>query len=240
MNILVVEDEVRVADFIQRGLRAEGWFVSVAADGEAALSLAATEQFDVILLDLMLPGISGQEVCRRLRVRKVLTPILMLTALDAVDDRVAGLRVGADDYLTKPFDFGELVARVEALARRADGFRNARAAPDRLVLGALSLDDDTLEVRCGPRLVELTRKERDILKLFLSHPGKVLSRERILSSVWKTTADPLTNVVDVYIGRLRKKLGPCGEALQTVRGIGYRCCAPAGGEDGEKRDLAVP
>lgn len=229
MNVLVVEDEARVADFIQRGLRAEGWIVSVAPDGEAALTLTASGRFDVILLDLMLPGISGQEVCRRLRARNDSTPILMLTARDEVNDRVAGLQMGADDYLTKPFDFGELVARVQALVRRASGFQNTGAAPDRLELGPLSLDDRTLEVRCAGKLVELTRKEREILKLLLSNPGKVFSRERILSSVWKASEDPLTNVVDVYIGRLRKKLGPCSEPIQTVRGIGYRYSAPTDG-----------
>lgn len=222
MNILLVEDEARVADFIQRGLKAEGWFVSIAPDGETALAMTAAERFDVILLDLMLPGISGQDVCRKLRVKNDLTPVLMLTALDELDDRVAGLRMGADDYLAKPFEFDELVARIEALARRAAAFDVAASAPDLWTVGPLSFDARAFEVRCHGELIELTPKERDILRLFLANPGKILSRERILNTVWSVNSDPQTNVVDVYIGRLRKKLGPCGEPIQTVRGTGYR------------------
>ena len=222
MNVLLVEDEARIADFIQRGMKAEGWQVCVAAHGEAALAMIAAESFDVIVLDLMLPGISGRDVCRRLRAKKDLTPILMLTALGDVEDRVSGLRIGADDYLVKPFDFDELLARVEALARRASAFEGAETESHLLMAGSLRFDTRTLEVQCGDQRITLTLKEREILKLLLSNPGKIFSRERILGTVWRVTEDPLTNVVDVYIGRLRKKLGACGEPLETVRGVGYR------------------
>ncbi|MFO7642524.1 MAG: response regulator transcription factor [Candidatus Competibacteraceae bacterium] len=222
MNVLLVEDEARIADFIQRGMKAEGWQVCVVPHGEAALAMIAVESFDVIVLDLMLPGISGQDVCRRLRAKKNLTPVLMLTALGDVEDRVSGLRMGADDYLVKPFDFDELLARVEALARRASAFEVAEAEPYLLIAGSLCFDTRSLEVRCGDHLIALTPKEREILKLLLSNPGRIFSRERILSMVWRVNEDPLTNVVDVYVGRLRKKLGACGESLETVRGAGYR------------------
>jgi DNA-binding response OmpR family regulator len=222
MNVLLVEDEARIADFIQRGMKSEGWEVCVAAHGEAALAMIDAEGFDVIVLDLMLPGISGQEVCRRLRAKQNLTPVLMLTALGDVEDRVSGLRMGADDYLVKPFDFDELLARAEALVRRASAFVDAEAESHLLIAGSLSFDTRTLEVRCGDHRITLTPRERDILKLLLSSPGKIFSRERILSTVWRVHEDPLTNVVDVYVGRLRKKLGACGESLETVRGAGYR------------------
>jgi DNA-binding response OmpR family regulator len=222
MNVLLVEDEARIADFIQRRMKAEGWQVCVVPHGEAALAMIAAESFDVIVLDLMLPGISGQDVCRRLRAKKNLTPILMLTALGDVEDRVSGLRMGADDYLVKPFDFDELLARVEALARRASAFEVTEAEPHLLIAGSLRFDTRSLEVRCGDQRVTLTPKEREILKLLLSNPGKIFSRERILGMVWRVHEDPLTNVVDVYVGRLRKKLGACGEPIETVRGMGYR------------------
>ena len=221
MNLLLVEDEKRVADFIRRGLSAEGWSISVAPDGEAALELLAHDDFAVVVLDLMLPGMSGQDVCQRMRARGNRTPVLMLTALGETDDRIAGLRLGADDYLPKPFDFDELVARIEALHRRADGFQ-APADKHLLEIGELRFDMQSLEVMTGDARIDLTSKEREILKLFMTKPDKVYSRERILSAVWNATEDPLTNVVDVYVGRLRKKLGESGQRIQTVRGAGYR------------------
>jgi DNA-binding response OmpR family regulator len=229
MNLLVVEDEARVADFIQRGLKAEGWIVTVAADGETGLNVIERDNFDAIVLDLILPGISGQEVCRRLRANKNLTPVLMLTALDAVDDRVAGLRLGADDYLAKPFNFDELVARVEALVRRVNHFE---AKDDKSYIlhdetGTLCFNTRSLEVTCAGRRLELTAKERDILKLFLANPDRIYSRERILNAVWGANEDPMTNVVDVYMGRLRKKLGSLGDAIKTVRGVGYKLSSRA-------------
>ena len=220
MNLLLVEDETRVADFILRGLRAEGWMVTHAAEAEMALELMDGHSFDVLVLDLMLPGLSGQDLCRKLRARGDHTPILMLSALDALDERVEGLRIGADDYLVKPFEFDELIARIEALARRSSRFAEA---PDTVMrVGAISLNLETLEASVDGDPLELTVKEREILKLFLSKPGRVLSRERILNTVWGASEDPLTNVVDVYVGRLRRKLGEHGNRLQTVRGAGYR------------------
>lgn len=225
MNILIVEDEARVADFIQRGLRSEGWSVTAVSDAESGLELVNHDSFDAVILDLMLPGMSGQDMCRELRTRKNLTPVLMLTALGARDDRVAGLRMGADDYLAKPFDFDELVARLEALARRHSGFQTTPQESHRLEVASICFDTETLDVTCDGHLIDLTSKERDILALFLRNPGKVFSRERILNTVWCANADPLTNVVDVYMGRLRKKLGPEGRMVETVRGAGYRLIA---------------
>lgn len=222
MNILLVEDEEPVASFIQRGLWSEGWTVTVAGDGETALTLTERESFDTIVLDLMLPGIGGHEVCRELRARNNPTPVLMLTALDKVEDRISGLRVGADDYLAKPFDFDELVVRIEALVRRANRFEVADEASHVLQNGALRFDQLSLEVTVAGERVDLSAKERDILKLLLDNPGRVYSRERILNAVWGVSQDPLTNIVDVYISRLRKKLGAGGKAIETVRGAGYR------------------
>lgn len=221
MNILLVEDETRVADFIRRGLRGEGWVVEHAPDGETALEYLAQQTFDIVILDLMLPGISGIDVCRKMRARDNHTPVLMLTALDAVDERVAGLRVGADDYLPKPFDFDELVARLEALVRRNRNFKNT-GSEKTLTHNGLSFDPRSLIATADGQPIDLTAKERDILVLFLSNPDRLLTRERILNVAWGAQADPLTNVIDVYIGRLRRKLGRHGALIQTVRGLGYR------------------
>lgn len=221
MNILLVEDETRVADFIRRGLTAEGWAVDHAADGEDALEQVASNSYDVILLDLMLPGIQGQDVCRKLRVRKSKTPILMLTALDSPEEKVNGLKIGADDYLAKPFEFDELIARIEALHRRATGYA-ADASENVLTSGSLTFDRSSLQVTVDGVEIVLSKKERDLLILFLTNTGRVLSRERILNSVWGLNADPLTNVVDVYVGRLRRKIGVEGERIVTLRNVGYR------------------
>ena len=221
MNLLLVEDETRVADFVQRGLRSEGWTVTLAQSGEDAMELLADDDFDVIVLDLMLPGISGQDVCRRLRAKRDVTPIIMLTAMGDVEDRVRGLKLGADDYLAKPFDFDELVARVEALARRAtNGVGEPKAHV--LTVGRLSYDTRSLEVRVDGQVIALSAKEREILHMLMADPGRVYSRERILNALWGVNEDPLTNVVDVYVSRLRKKLGPGGGMIATVRGAGYR------------------
>jgi len=225
VKVLVVEDEARVADFIQQGLRADGWHVTVAPDGRTALYLIESDSFDVVVLDLMLPDLAGQEVCRRMRARRDRTPILMLTALDKVDERVAGLRLGADDYLTKPFDFSEFAARLEALARRKRDFEDfGPNGPTGTVLrvGPISFDSESLRVHCHEKEIPLTMKERETLTLFLDSPGKVISRERVLNAVWGVSKDPLTNAVDVTVARLRKKLGPCGAMIETVRGAGYR------------------
>jgi DNA-binding response OmpR family regulator len=222
MNILVVEDEPLVADFLLRGLSAEGHVVQVASDGAEGQGYALAGGFDIILLDVMLPGRSGLEVCEALRGAGVATPILMVTALDAVPDRVEGLRRGADDYVVKPYAFDELLARIDALFRRSA--RPSRPEEIRhFVCGDLEFDRETLEIRRGGAKLDLTAKEIGILELLMARPGSVISRERILNSVWGVHADPLTNVVDVYIGRLRRKLQAHGPPMiETVRGFGYR------------------
>jgi DNA-binding response OmpR family regulator len=221
VNILVVEDEHRVADFITRGLRAEGWIAEHAESGEIALDILSQHEFDIVLLDLMLPGISGQDVCRKMRARGIHTPILMLSALDAVEERVAGLKLGADDYLSKPFDFDELIARIEALRRRENDFKSSGDG-EVLEYEALALNTRSLVVTVDNEEIELTAKERDLLLLLMANRGKVFARERILNTVWGSQEDPLTNVIDVYIGRLRKKLGDSGKHIRTIRGLGYR------------------
>lgn len=221
MNILLVEDESRVADFIRRGLAAEGWAIEHVTTGEDALEYAASNSYDVILLDLMLPGMQGQDVCRLLRARKSKTPIMMLTALDSPEERIEGLKLGADDYLPKPFDFEELIARIEALHRRATDY--ASEGNDALISsGGLVFDRVSLKVTLDDVEIDLSKKERDLLLLFLSNTGRALSRERILNTVWGLNADPLTNVVDVYVGRLRRKMGAEGERIVTLRNVGYR------------------
>ena len=226
MNVLLIEDEPRVADFINRGLRAENHGVSVAATGGEGVELAKTGEFDVIILDLMLPDMHGYNVCQRLRSEGDHTPILMLTAMDTLEDKIKGLKIGADDYLAKPFDFDELLARIEALVRRSHHF-----APSSNVLQVadLALDRELIEVRRGGEPIKLTAKELAILELLMSAPGRVFSRTRILNQVWGYSEDPLTNVVDVYIARLRRKIDTPGRAplLETVRGHGYRLKAAA-------------
>ncbi|MEL6102603.1 MAG: response regulator transcription factor [Pseudomonadota bacterium] len=221
MNILLIEDETRVADFIRRGLAAEGWSVHHAPDGETGIEMIAIHDFDVVLLDLMLPGISGQSVCQKLRARKNTTPILMLSALDAIEERVEGLKIGADDYLPKPFDFDELVARIEALHRRAKSFDCQTDNPT-IDKGGIVFDRSSLIVTVHGNEIELSSKERDLLLLFLTNAGRVLSRERILNAVWGVNADPMTNIVDVYVGRLRRKLGDQAGRIVTLRNVGYR------------------
>ena len=221
MNILLIEDDERISSFVVRGLKAEGYSVDVARTGQAGLELSTGDHLSVIILDIMLPDMDGRMLCAQLREQGVTTPVLMLTALDAVEDRVKGLRTGADDYLTKPFAFEELLARIEALMRRSGGFSER---PERLRLADLELDRGTLEVRRGGRLVELTAKELALLEFLMSAEGKVVSRTRILESVWGQTTDPLTNVVDVYVRRLRAKIdeGFDPQLIHTVRGYGYR------------------
>jgi DNA-binding response OmpR family regulator len=203
VRVLIIEDEPRIADFLQRGLRAEGHFCVIAGDGEEGLSLALDGDFDLILLDLMLPKIHGHEVCQQLRMNKVGTPLIILTAMDSVDEIITGLRLGADDYMTKPFSFEELLARIESVMRRS----SARAVEDPcLRTGPLVFDRQSLRVLVGEKEIHLTAKELAILELLMANPGTLFSRERILSNVWGLNMDPLTNIVDVYIGKLRKKL----------------------------------
>lgn len=229
MTILIIEDDERVSSFLKRGLEAEGYGVRIARDGVAGLAMATAQDSKVIILDLKLPGIEGLEVCSEIRSRGIYSPILMLTARDTLEDKVQGLETGADDYLTKPFAFDELMARVNALARRG---RNFESKPTRLSVGDLSFDRETLRVRRGARAIDMTSKELAILELLISSPGKVFSRERILASIWGADLDPLTNIVEVYIGKMRKKIDGEGDPplLQTVRGRGYRLSA---GDDEE-------
>lgn len=221
MNVLLIEDERRVADFVRRGLQAENHLVTIAENGASGIELARANEFDVIILDLMLPDIHGYEICGRLRQEGIQTPILILSAMDAIEDRVKGLRSGADDYLTKPFDFEELLARLEVITKRREG---APAKTSRLRIADLVFDKERLEVIRGSERINLTAKELALLELLMSAPGKVFSRTRILNTVWGYSKDPLTNVVDVYIARLRKKIMQPGASplIETVRGYGYR------------------
>jgi two-component system, OmpR family, response regulator len=221
MNVLLVEDDERIIEFVRRGLEAEGYHVEVARNGRDALHHARSPSCQLIILDLLLPDVDGREVCRQLRAAKLGTPILMLTALDSLEDKVRGLRIGADDYLAKPFAFEELVARVQALARRGLAYRDER---QELRAHDLVLDRGTREVRRGDRPIELTPREFALLECLLRSAGKVLSRPHILEKVWGCSKDPLTNVVDVYIRQLRRKVDRDAPIplIQTVRGFGYK------------------
>ena len=219
MRILVVEDERKVAGFIRQGLAEEGHTVEVSADGAEALELLlAGPPYDLVVLDLMLPGRDGVTVLRTARARGVRTPVLVLTARDSVADRVTGLDLGADDYLTKPFAFEEFLARVRALLRRAG---EGRPAP--LTLDTLALDPATRAVTRGGRRVELTTREHALLEDFLRNTGRVLTRPMIAEHVWGVDFDTESNVIDVYVGYLRRKIDAPGERrlLHTVRGAGY-------------------
>jgi len=222
MRVLLVEDDQRIADFVQRGLKAEGYVVEVARSGLEAITLGTVGKFQVIILDLGLPDINGREVCERLRGSGVSTPILMLTARDAVQDKVTGLRSGADDYMTKPFAFEELLARIEVLMRRRGG--DIKPETKEFRIADLILNAESHEVKRGDIVIDLTPKEFSLLECFMRMPGKVLSRTRILEQVWGYSADPLTNVVDVYIRQLRRKIDDDYEIklLNTVRGFGYK------------------
>jgi DNA-binding response OmpR family regulator len=218
MRILLVEDEPRIADFIRRGLTEAGHSVDTAADGEEALAWPAAADFDLIILDVMLPVVDGMEVCRRLRKGAVRTPILMLTARDAVEDRVAGLDSGADDYLVKPFAFAELLARVRALSRREPVL-----VGNELSAGELILDTLSRRVTRSGQEVGLTAKEFALLEYLMRHRGQVLSRTMIAEHVWNYDFDNATNVIDVHIKNLRRKIGgDDGSLIETVRGAGYR------------------
>ncbi|WP_030622503.1 response regulator transcription factor [Streptomyces sclerotialus] len=215
-RILIVEDEERIASFVEKGLRANGFTTTVVGDGDEAYEYALTGGFDLMVLDIGLPGRDGFTVLRQLREDRVTVPVIVLTARDSVRDTVAGLEGGADDWMTKPFRFEELLARVRLR------LRTAARAPEVTVLrsGGLTLDLRTRRARSGDRLVDLTAREFVLLELFLRHPGQVLSREQILSHVWGYDFDPGSNIVDVYVRALRKKLG--AERVETVRGMGYR------------------
>lgn len=223
MRALVVEDEMKMAALLKRGLEEEGHAVDVAPSGSQAVWLATENPYDVIVLDVMLPDFDGFEVCRKLRRNGQWAPVLMLTARDAVEDRVAGLDTGADDYLTKPFSFAELLARVRALSRRGVVER-----PSVLQVGDLTLDPANHKVARSGRAINLTSKEFALLEYFMRHPGEVLSRTRLIEHVWDFAYEGDSNVVDVYIRYLREKIDrPFGaKSIDTVRGAGYRLREP--------------
>ena len=218
MRLLVVEDEPRLARSIRNGLEEEGHAVDVAPDGDDAVLLATTNEYDVIVLDVLLPRKNGFAVCREVRHRHVATPILMLTAKDSVEDKVTGLNTGADDYLTKPFAFDELVARVNALARRRALDRSPLLQVDDLVL-----DPATREVRRGEEPIELTNKEYALLALLMRRPGQVCTRTQIAERIWDLGVENESNVIDVYVRHLRRKIdaGDVRRLIHTVRGVGY-------------------
>jgi DNA-binding response OmpR family regulator len=225
MRVLVVEDESSISGFIRQGLTEAGYVVTVEADGRRGLQRALSADIDVILLDIMLPGMNGLEVLRRVRAAGLTTPILLLTARDEIDDRVAGLDAGADDYLTKPFAFAELLARTRALLRRPP-----LQADDVVRVGELELDRRLRTVRVGSLSLNLSAREFSLLDYLSRHPGQVLTRTQIGEAVWGLDFEHESNVVDVYIGYLRRKLqaGRGGPAIRTVRGVGYVLEEPAG------------
>lgn len=220
MRVLVVEDEQKVADALRDGLQEEHYDVDVERTGEGAFFRVNTDVYDVILLDLTLPGRDGLEILRALRQRGVKTPVLVLTARDTLEDRVSGLDSGADDYLVKPFAFAELLARIRALARRGRGGESPR-----LIVGDLDMDLITRRVARAGRAVELTVREFELLEYLLRHHGQVVSREALARDVWEETArsTPLDNVIDVHIARLRRKIDSEGavKLIHTVRGVGF-------------------
>ena len=225
MRVLLIEDEVRLAETVRRGLVAEGMLVDVAHDGDQGLFAAQTQGYDVIVLDIMLPKRNGYDVCRDLRASEIWTPVLILTAKDGEYDEVDAFDLGADDYLTKPFSFVVLVARLRSLVRRG-----APERPTLLVAGDLSLDPATREVLRAGQAVSLTPREFGLLQYLLRHRGDVLSKTEILDNVWDLHYDGADNVVEVYVGYLRRKIDtPFGRsAIETIRGAGYRLAVDGG------------
>lgn len=221
MHILVVEDEQRLAYLLRRVLLEERHTVDLAYDGPGGLDLALSDSYDAVTLDLMLPGMDGLEICRQMRQERIMTPVLMLTARGAVEDRVTGLNVGADDYLTKPFAMEEFLARVNALLRRRDRRFDESL---QLAVADLTLDLVRHEARRAGRVIELTAKEFALLEYLMRHPGQALSRTQIVDSVWRYDMEALSNVVDIYIHYLRDKIdqGFGRPLIKTVRGVGYK------------------
>lgn len=221
MHILVVEDQQRLAYLLRRVLTEERHTVDLAHDGHAGLDLALSGTYDVVILDVMLPGLDGLEICRQMRAEHVMSPVLMLTARGAVEDRVTGLNVGADDYLTKPFAMEELLARINALLRRRDRHFDETL---HLTVGNLTLDLVRHEARRNGRVIELTAKEFALLEYLMRHPGQVLTRTQITDAVWRYDLEALSNVVDIYIHYLRDKIdqGFSHSLIKTVRGVGYK------------------
>jgi DNA-binding response OmpR family regulator len=215
VNVLVVQDDPRVTSFIKRGLEAEGFAVRTACDGAEGLNVSRSLDFDVIVLDRVLPTVTGDEILNTLRAAGSTVPVIVLTAQDAISDRVATLNAGADDYLTRPCDFDELLAHIRARLRTAD-----QTVSTTISQGRVTIDLSAREVRIGGRSVELTPREFALLETLMHHPGQVLSQAQLLNQVWGYDRDPISNVVEVYVGYLRKKLR--GDVIQTVRGAGYR------------------
>jgi DNA-binding response OmpR family regulator len=221
MRILVVEDEHKIANSIKRGLEIESFAVDVAYDGEEGFDLASTENYDAIILDLLLPNLGGLEICKKLRGANIHTPVLMLTAKGELDDKIAGFNAGADDYLAKPFAFAELLARVRALTRRPKDMLGTT-----LNFLDLSLNTVTFEVKRAGKSISLSRKEYALLEYFLRHPNTILTKEQIIGNVWNYESDILPNTVEVYVGYLREKIDkPFKESaplIHTARGFGYK------------------
>ena len=232
MRLLLVEDDPRIAHFLSRGLQEQSYAVDVAGNGDDALYQVEINDYDLIILDIMIPGQDGFVVCRSLRSLDKRMPILMLTARDAVDDRILGLDSGADDYLTKPFEFGELLARLRALLRRPKDLR-----PSQIVVGDLELDTAAQTARRGSRSISLTAKEYALLEFLARNANRVVGRSEIAEHVWDESFDPFSNLIEVYVNRLRRKLGEQdGKPLvQTRRGSGYILCPPSETENLQKR-----
>lgn len=216
MRILVVEDEHRIANTIKKGLEQETFAVDVAYDGTTGFDLAVSEEYDIIVLDLMLPGMDGMEICAQLRKKNIHTPVLMLTAKSQIQDKVSGLNMGADDYLTKPFSFEELVARVRALSRRPK-----ESLPQILTVDGLTLDSNSFRAYRNNQEIQLSSKEFALLEYLMRNPHKILTKDQIINHIWDYESDILPNTVEVYIKNMRTKLGK-PELIHTVRGFGYK------------------
>jgi two-component system copper resistance phosphate regulon response regulator CusR len=223
MRILLVEDDARIARFVTRGLQEQSYAVDVVANGHDALYQVEINDYDLVILDVMIPGMDGFATCRSIRSLGKRMPVLMLTARDAVDDRITGLDAGADDYLTKPFEFGELLARLRALLRRP-----RELLPSHIVIGDLELDPASQTARRGKRSISLTTKEYALLEFLVRNANRVVGRSEIAEHVWDESFDPFSNLIEVYVNRLRRKLGDDDRKplLQTRRGSGYILCAP--------------
>lgn len=220
MKVLIVEDEAKMASFLERGLREEGYVVDIAADGAQGWKLASENNYDLFVVDWMIPQISGVDLCRKIREKGMTVPIILLTAKDSTDDKVAGLDSGADDYLTKPFNFDELLARIRALMRRPAKVQEET----HLEAGKLKLDLLRRHVFLGADKIVLSQKEFKLLEFLIKHKGQPVSRTQIAEQVWDLQFDPMSNTIDVYVNFLRKKIDPSnsGCKIETVRGVGYR------------------
>ena len=219
MRLLLVEDDIKIASFIEKGFKAAGYAVDRAEDGERGLDLALTEPYDVAIIDIMLPKVDGLSLIRKLRSKKIATPVIILSAKDSVDDRIRGLETGSDDYLTKPFSFSELLARVQALIRRSSGITE----PTRLTFSTLSMDLITREVAREGKGIDLQPLEFSLLEYLMRNAGRVVSKTMIMEHVWDYNFDPMTNVVEARVSRLRDKVdkGFSEKLIHTVRGVGY-------------------